>query len=602
VATGDDGRFEFRGWTGKSERELVASASGYVASIRPVPDAGELDFALAAGDTVAGRIVRADGVAVAGALVSVNGRGSSSRERDDLSGQSGADGRIEIAGLRHEFGHTLTVCAPGSGKTLLAFGPAPEPRGTIDLGDVVLPDALRIEGTAADSEGRPVASASVGLRGPIVERADGAKDSQPTTVSTYEGRRTDDLGRFRFPDLAPGVYELTLSVPGAPQSAPTRVVLPADGDVLDARVRLMGSRSITLLVVDDDGAPIAGAGVQVNALSGQAGIVGMNGRTGADGRATFRGLPVAGTTFIVSAPALPVLDATMRSIVPEGKEVGVVLHRAVLIRGFLRITDGTPAPDLHVRAKLTSDGSDAGYGWGDKTGAFSIKVPAGQAVDLVVDGTQTEETAAGTGTHASGFRGTLNAVTGPAEGVEIVLSHDEIVHDRTLVVVVQDSSGAPVSGFEVDVHEAPKSVRARTDAQGRARLDGLPNYKLHVWLSDGISLERPRPLDIPPAGFDVLPAGQEIVVKYRAGTAIRGRVVDPTGKSVPRAFVRVRAEGLHYSLRCDADGRFVTGGLPDLPMQLEADGYVEKTECVGVVAGVVPADAEVAITVAPSAK
>lgn len=602
VATDDDGGFEFRGWTGKSERELVASASGYVAAIRPVPDSGDLDFALAAGDAVVGRVVRADGVAVAGALIAVNGRGSSSRERDDLAGQAGADGRFEITGLRHESGHTLTVCAPGAGKTLLAFGPASEPRGRIDLGDVVLPAARCIEGVAEDGEGRPVANASVSLNGPTVERAGGPQDPRPTTVSTYEFRRTDDLGRFRFPDLAPGTFTLSVSVPDAPQSSPVRVVLPADRDVLDARVRLMGSRSITLLVVDDDGSPIAGAGVQVNALSGVAGIVGLNGRSGADGRATFRGLPVAGTTFFVSAPALPVLDTTTGPIVPEGREVRVVLHRAALIRGFLRTGDGTPAPDLHVKAKLASDGSDAGYGWGDKTGAFSIKVPVGRSVDLFVDGTQTEETAAGTRSRATGFRGSLRGVSGPAEGVEIVLVHEEIVRDRTLVVVVQDSSGAPVSGFEVDVHESPKSVRARTDEQGRARLEGLPNFRVHVWLSDGLALERPRPLDIPPAGFDVVPAGQEILVKYRAGTAIRGRVVDASGSPVPRPFVRVSAEGRSYSLRCGADGRFVTGGLPDLPMQLEADGYVGKTECVGVAAGVVPGDAEVTITVAPKAK
>ncbi len=602
VATDDEGRFEFRGWTGKSERELVASAPGYVASIRPVPDAGDLDFALVAGDTVVGRIVRAEGTAVAGAFVSVNGRGSSSRERDDLSGQAGADGRFEVAGLRHEFGHTLTVCAPGSGKTLLAFGPASEPRGRIDLGDVVLATARRIEGIAEDGEGRPVVNASISLSGPTVERAGGSQYPQPTTVSTYEFRRTDDLGRFRFPDLGPGTYELTLSVPDAPRSTPTRVVLPADSDVLDARVRLMGSRSITLLVVDDDGAPIAGAGVQVNASSGSAGSVSMMGRTGGDGRATLRGLPVAGTTFYVSAPALPVLDTTIRSIVPEDNEVRVVLRRAVLIRGFLRTGDGTPVPDLHVKSRLASDGSDAGYGWGDKAGVFSIKVPAGQSVDLVVDGTQTEETAAGTRTRETGFRGSVSGVIGPAEGVEIVLSHEAIVRDRTLVVVVQDSAGAPVPGFEVTAHVTPKSVRARTDAQGRARLEGLPNHRVHLWLSDGISLERPRPLDIPPPGFDVVPDGQEIVVKYRAGVAIRGRVVDSSGRPLRLGFVRVSAEGRSYSLRCDADGRFVTGGLPDLPMQLEADGYVEKTECVGVVAGVVPGDAEVTITVAPKPK
>ncbi len=210
---------------------------------------------------------------------------------------------------------------------------------------------------------------------------------------------------------------------------------------------------------------------------------------------------------------------------------------------------------------------------------------------------------AGGGSQFTGFEGRTNGVTGPKDGVEIVLRPVKTTYDRALVVVVQDSTGVPYPGVEIGIYEPPKSWKIKTDADGRARFTGLPSHELCLNFADLDTSPPQHAMDVAPGLLNLMPTGQEIVVKYRAGAAIRGRVVDSRGRGVADAYVGVTTpDGKFIQSRADADGRFATYGLPGLAHRLMAQGYVDGVAAGGEVEKVVPGDADVTITVAPKAK
>jgi len=225
-----------------------------------------------------------------------------------------------------------------------------------------------------------------------------------------------------------------------------------------------------------------------------------------------------------------------------------------------------------------------------------VKVPLGETVDLWARGTIPDAH----GSTFTGFEGRVNGVTGPKDGVEIVLRPVNVTYDRALVVVVQDSTGVPYPGVEIGIYEPPKSWKIKTDADGRARFTGLPSHEVCLNFADGDKSPPQHAMDVAPSLMNLIASGQEVVVKYRAGAAIRGRVVDGKGRGVADAYVHVTtSDGKYIEARADADGRFATYGLPGLGHRLMAQGYVEGGAADGTIERVVPGDAEVTIVVAP---
>jgi hypothetical protein len=140
----------------------------------------------------------------------------------------------------------------------------------------------------------------------------------------------------------------------------------------------------------------------------------------------------------------------------------------------------------------------------------------------------------------------------------------------------------------------------KTDADGRAKFEGLANHLIVLNFAEMQDLAPQHALDIAPQHCSVTPDGQEFVVKYRAGAAIRGRVVDAQCRGVPDAYVEVTTPDATYiNVRGDADGRFTAYGLAGQTHQLRAQGYADGKPSGGTAEKVVPGDAEVTITVSP---
>ena len=145
--------------------------------------------------------------------------------------ETDASGRFDLSGLHRRMPHTLVVMAPGHGRLLLDFDPREGGPGTIDFGVVTLPRARAIEGRVLDANDQPLARAYVELRGANADRGR-LRPGKPPLEHSYgnrEARYTDDLGRFRFPDLSPGEYAFETRLQGL--AGPKTLVVLGNEDV-----------------------------------------------------------------------------------------------------------------------------------------------------------------------------------------------------------------------------------------------------------------------------------------------------------------------------------------------------------------------------------
>ncbi|RMG16144.1 MAG: sigma-70 family RNA polymerase sigma factor [Planctomycetota bacterium] len=121
---------------------------------------------------------------------------------------------------------------------------------------------------------------------------------------------------------------------------------------------------------------------------------------------------------------------------------------------------------------------------------------------------------------------------------------------RRLRCRIRDAAGRPCAGYVLSLRASgvPEwgygaSRSARTDARGDASFEGLAPGRYELGLG-----ERPssvwRTVEV---GVD------ELVTLEVGGRAFSGQVVDPSGRGLAGAEVRVRGQG---AVRCDAEGRF----------------------------------------------
>ncbi|MEE9393840.1 MAG: sigma-70 family RNA polymerase sigma factor, partial [Planctomycetota bacterium] len=222
--TDADGYYERPGCsTAKGSQILIeVSAKGF-ASDQKLASFGQrtYDFALNRGDAVVGRCLDLEGRAIGGVRVSLvaSARSVNGQVTDMASALSQSDGSFRIEDLRRSLPHTLIFDSPGYGRKHLDFDPFPGDRpGVIDLGDVALAAGLKIAGRIIRDDGTLVANTRVTLKGTNADRFKYRGVGAGVAVRYYgesEQRRSDDLGRFCFPDLSTGEFTLEVSLRGS---------------------------------------------------------------------------------------------------------------------------------------------------------------------------------------------------------------------------------------------------------------------------------------------------------------------------------------------------------------------------------------------------
>jgi RNA polymerase sigma-70 factor (ECF subfamily) len=552
VTADSEGRYAFPGWTGEGTTVLTAAARGFGRVMLRVPESGELDFALEPAFAATGRVVSADGLPVPGARVAASG-GWQDGERsanDRSTAVADAGGRFRLADLSRRARHDVVAEARGHGLCASSFAAPADGAAEADLGDLALAAARAVEGRALDPAGNAVVGKDVTiakLRGPGDAPSD---DPRSTSIQgTGDVRRTDDLGRFRFPDLCPGSWNLKLVLPGAP-IVETAVELPVDRDVLDVVLALKG-RSITFLVTDGAGTPLPGIAVTSDNVfphptQGVSGGTSINAVTDASGRARFDAVPEVrlgsqkGLTFQVQPylgkTAPPWATVRTEPLVPDGQEVRVVLSPIAWISGKVVGPDGEPVTEVYVHA-LGADGKMLGGGIGacDARGEFTLGVAAGSTVTLKVPGHRSVP--AGTqGAYTIGdtpWRAELAGVRAPAEGVVLRATK---VAESSLDLLVLDLDGRPVPGFQVDAWRSGGSKSGKTDASGRIRWEGMIADEWTISPLPRVPDAFPEDAVLPPRAV-VVPSGQEVLLRFRRGIAVEGTVLLPDGSPAAGAYL-----------------------------------------------------------------
>lgn len=254
---------------------------------------GPLTLELAAGVTLAGRVLRSDSTPADGAEVSLHDYPSRTTRCD-------ADGRFELVGAELRRGSYLRVDDPASAVFVLQ--PLPE-----RLDDLVirLSPPRSIAGRVVGADGYPVEGARVTVQGERQLDPGFTFDGVPTWewANDADEMTTDTAGRFAFDRLYDGRFTVRAYPPGEKVQHVERTVAAGASD-LELRLEAAAMRRVTLAgtVVDDGtGEPVPDFTVKVSQHEGS-GWWGRSHVPVAPGRFEVTGLDPGELRLEVAAP------------------------------------------------------------------------------------------------------------------------------------------------------------------------------------------------------------------------------------------------------------------------------------------------------------
>ena len=363
---------------------LLARAPGFASAVRvfntasnvdDLPD--RLDFRLARGWLVLGRVVDAGGLPVVGAHVAAVSDlpiDPSIAEAVRIRGRTDARGRFELPDASRELAFTLLVRSGGSGA-LVRPCPARDPgtEASFDVGDLVLPPAASFRGSVVDADRLPVPDAVVHLfetEVPALRRK-----------LTERWARADDRGRFTFADLSAGAYEVEVRHPSSNAPISRKVTIPEGENVAGFEVALPVRPSISGRVTDPEGQGVAG--MHVRAFSDE-----THGReeayaiTDSTGTFSVAGLKSKRYRIEVNVASARGFLPGVRTEVPAGaKDLVLGLEAAAVLSGSVVDAGGRAVARGEVIGRVAGrDGVFLALTSAD--GSFVLAVPVGVSVDL----------------------------------------------------------------------------------------------------------------------------------------------------------------------------------------------------------------------------
>jgi RNA polymerase sigma-70 factor (ECF subfamily) len=549
VRTNDEGWYELPGWTGQGVYEIAVRAQGYAQAEALVQARSRLDFALVPDVPIRGRIVDADRRAVPGVLISAIGSSHESGRQVTSSGSACSDdaGRFEVRGLRRDMPHRLILVARGYGRTLHDV-----PLLASDLGDLQIAPAGQVSGVLVRPDGTPLQRVPV-LLGIANNDREARLEGAAAPEHDYgleEERYTDDLGRFRFRDVALGRYMVDVNLPNTGAVA-DGVVLTAASPTAHVRLVVGRGRPFIVRVEEVGGTPLDRVLVSLTT----AGHGQLTDRTDASGRARFELLGAPATVSVEvdgATAAVRYLESPCVEVPPGEREVLVQLERAEVIRGRIVDEQGAAIAGAVLRAMRAGETLAEGSARGD--GTFRLMLPAGAQVDLELLGTRMEDVGSGFISKMAFLRGGLRNVSAGDEG--LVLRAETVAMTATATVVVTDPEGRPLANAMVYVTRAGEELVtvAPTGTEGRITLEGLPDVELEFAAARAPAAEAED--WAVPARIDAVPRAQTITLRYRPAAHVRGLVVDADG--LPAAGIRLVADygESAYHMTTDSEGRF----------------------------------------------
>lgn len=538
---------------------------------RPAPEAP--------GGTIRGRIVDSRGRALGGARILAAGERAATPLDREARGpfdftpvhrvESDAEGYFSLEGPPAGLFH-LAVRAPYYAPLDREDLALPEGAGSVDLGELVLQDAIVLEGIVVGPDGRPVPEATLYR----LEASSAAliRDDQGVEVGT-----TGLDGRFHIDELAAGPFRIRVHHPLHPSLIHTGIA-EAPGEVqADLRLVLEEGRSIRGVV---RGLPASERGrYEVLGTPGREGTIRLGGEppnsseVSAAGDFELTGLRVDTEYTIYLAERrggqgprsfFDFGQAASESVVATSGEGGVVLEYLEEATLRFRVVDGETG--LPVERFTVELGTPWPVPLVDEDGRLLSNHPGGRVETGWAPGT----TGAGSRLEieAAGYQPWEQSSIRGESGAVVDLGDLELIPVPTVrVTVVDGASGAPLEGArvalsrEVEVDPAggtrmsisftagtggarPRITRGDqvsgiTNAEGLAVLNSIPGER--GWLQ----VEHP---DFAPWRGEARawPEGGTVHerVEMNLGGSVLVSTVDPDGRPVPNTRIEHEAPGL----------------------------------------------------------
>ncbi|MDJ0974959.1 MAG: sigma-70 family RNA polymerase sigma factor [Planctomycetota bacterium] len=559
--TDDDGRYMLHGWTGKGIRDLHVLADGYGRVERFVGDASTVDFVLDAATSIRGRVVDEDGAPIARAWVAVVGavfeRGS--QQISMANGWADDQGRFTLADLVADLPHTVIVRAPGYGRRHVDVDAVV--KGTKDIGDVVLGPPHTIVGRVYLPNGEPARGLEVRVKGANADRAAGRESGAPAQRSYghTDTAKTDDLGRFVVTGLCAGQFTLLCRQPNGPE-VEVSVRLTEGTRRRTVNIQLVGTRELTVRVLDPDGEPVTDGYVEARAKS-------SIGRPTPRVTANLNALGVAVLNIPSGYEHVRVIPFTLQGVLDPGRqpipsdtnELVIRLERAVTIEGVLLDPHGRPIPRALLSGRMA--GAYHAAARTDADGRFAMRCARTDVLEIRFDGQIDGDDGS---SDASGFRGVARGVRAGARDVRIQTY--ALRGQLTLPIRVLDPEGRSVSGARVQLDpDLPGHPVHTTDANGRVLVEGLSAVPRKVFVYLTPKTDGSFWLSPPTTGT---PGTEEVVVRLETPLRITGRVRFADGSNAAKVHVRLfddagstRPRGTGYTQK---DGSFFMLVSPSL--------------------------------------
>ena len=443
-----------------------------------------------------------------------------------------------------------------------ASGPKTTAPGEFDAGFATL------DGRIYDEAGRP-------LKGAIVSLA-GSGFWPARTV------RSQADGRFHWPDIPAGIYELRAS-------SGDLVAPPVEGLILDVGARrafgIQLGRGWTLVgQIVDAHTERAIAGADVTLATGVLGLHSRRTRTDDRGRFELAGIVGDSHSLYVGADGYVSAGPLRRS--GDEPSMTVRLERASRIEGRVVDERGWGIEGAVVRAFGEAQLRTAELRSGDSLGVTSGPVPP-----ISASGNGTLAFVQQVKTSGDGRFVLLSLRPGP---YTIAASHDDFAPAES--ERVQVGPGATRSDVGIAMRTGAELVGVVVDERGNG-LEGIPVElrtptdrlpRMSVTAPDGsFSFRGVRgdvsvtalPYDLPPVRESLMiEGGSRVTVELalsRTLYTLRGRVVDERGFGVTGALITVSAKSpqtpVQRTAKSDADGSFSVPALPEPPFELSAE-------------------------------
>lgn len=549
--TESDGRFELRALRA-ADAELHVTQTDFrpeVVRIEGLVEGEErrdVTIVLTAGERVAGIASLPGGEPAAGAEVRLVDTGRSNAERtavhDSRKVAADADGRFSIGGLgTGPFALRAVHRAAGEEGEVLHKVYVEDVRPTDELALALAP-TLALACDVRDDVGRPVPSFRLRARQQDV--------AIPHAVQApYEDAGTS----VRLAGLVPGRWQVSASAPGRTPSDDLAVVLPHGGAPI--AITLTRAGAVAGRVLDPDGRPVAG---------GEVAVEGSSWRTTAtedDGSFRIEDLPAGPLTVVADSDDWAPSEELDVELAPGGTVDGLVLELRLggSLTGEVYAPDGSPAIGAMIMVQAARGNDDAQL-ISDAEGRFaaehlepgSYNVIAMPDLNALGDPTESPEAM---GSLLSKME-TASAAIVEGQTTHVVLGAPPA--DPVRLVGLVSAGGVPLAHALLAIVGEDRAMLDaldfhQTDADGRYSvvLDAPGNYV--VFVSRGMGSDESTEFNVAVPAVEV----HEVDLAVPLG-AIRGRVVDPTGRGLEGQRVDWTRAGALTSLQSTFGDRSVS--------------------------------------------